>query len=52
MFGSMSVLENLVIASPERAGTQQAAESLLAFVGYRGDLYARAADLPHRNNFV
>ncbi|MCG6951406.1 MAG: branched-chain amino acid ABC transporter ATP-binding protein/permease [Betaproteobacteria bacterium] len=47
LFGSMSVLENLVIASPERAGTQQAAESLLAFVGYRGDLYARAADLPH-----
>jgi branched-chain amino acid transport system ATP-binding protein len=47
LFGSMSVLENLVIASPERAGTESAAEQLLAFVGYRGDLHARAADLPH-----
>jgi len=47
LFGSMSVLENLVIASPERAGTESTAEQLLAFVGYRGDLQARAADLPH-----
>ena len=47
LFGSMSVLENLVIASPERAGTGRDAERLLAFVGYRGDLHARASDLPH-----
>jgi len=47
LFGSMSVLENLVIASPERAGSERAAEQLLAFVGYRGDLHARASDLPH-----
>jgi len=47
LFGSMSVLENLVIASPERAGTGREAERLLAFVGYRGDLHARASDLPH-----
>jgi ABC-type branched-subunit amino acid transport system ATPase component/ABC-type branched-subunit amino acid transport system permease subunit len=47
LFGSMSVAENLVIASPERAGTARDAERLLAFVGYRGDLHARASDLPH-----
>ena len=47
LFGTLTVLENLVIASPERSGTEAAAESLLAFVGYRGDLHARAADLPH-----
>jgi ABC-type branched-subunit amino acid transport system ATPase component len=47
LFGSLSVLENLVIAAPERAGTEREAENLLAFVGYRGDLHARAADLPH-----
>ncbi len=47
LFGSMSVLENLVIASPERAGTGREAERLLAFVGYHGDLHARASDLPH-----
>jgi branched-chain amino acid transport system ATP-binding protein len=47
LFGSLTVLENLVIASPERAGSEKEAESLLAFVGYRGDLHARAADLPH-----
>ena len=47
LFGSLSVLENLVIASPERSGSEAAAEALLAFVGYRGDLHARAADLPH-----
>jgi ABC-type branched-subunit amino acid transport system ATPase component/ABC-type branched-subunit amino acid transport system permease subunit len=39
LFGSMSVAENLAIAG----GTQ----SLLAFVGYAGDIDARAADLPH-----
>jgi branched-chain amino acid transport system ATP-binding protein len=47
LFGSLTVLENLVIASPERAGSEKEAEALLAFVGYRGDLHARAADLPH-----
>jgi branched-chain amino acid transport system ATP-binding protein len=39
LFGSMSVAENLAIAG--------GAESLAAFVGYTGDLDARAADLPH-----
>ena len=47
LFGSLTALENLVIASPERAGGEAQAERLLAFVGYRGDLHARAADLPH-----
>jgi branched-chain amino acid transport system ATP-binding protein len=42
LFGSMSVAENIAIAS---AGPSAAA--LLAFVGYRGDADARAADLPH-----
>jgi ABC-type branched-subunit amino acid transport system ATPase component/ABC-type branched-subunit amino acid transport system permease subunit len=40
LFGSMSVAENLAIASPGN-------ETLAAFVGYAGDLDARAADLPH-----
>jgi ABC-type branched-subunit amino acid transport system ATPase component len=39
LFGSMSVADNLAIAS--------GAEELAAFVGYAGDLDARAADLPH-----
>jgi ABC-type branched-subunit amino acid transport system ATPase component/ABC-type branched-subunit amino acid transport system permease subunit len=39
LFGSMSVEENLAIAGGESA--------LLAFVGYGGNLDARAADLPH-----
>ncbi|HZO04098.1 MAG TPA: ATP-binding cassette domain-containing protein [Burkholderiales bacterium] len=39
LFGSMSVAENLAIAS----GT----EALASYVGYTGDLDARAADLPH-----
>ena len=39
LFGSMSVAENLAIASGD--------ESLAAFVGYGGDMDARAADLPH-----
>ena len=47
LFGSLSVLENLVIASPPRAGTAPAARRLLSFVGYRGNLHAQAADLPH-----
>jgi branched-chain amino acid transport system ATP-binding protein len=47
LFGSLTVLENLVIASPERAGSEKEAEALLAFTGYRGDMHARAADLPH-----
>jgi len=40
LFASMSVAENLAIAS-------QGKEPLLGFVGYAGDLDARAADLPH-----
>ena len=47
LFGSLSVLENLVIASPQRAGTAREAEELLSFVGYRGNLHTQAADLPH-----
>ena len=51
LFGSMTVLENLVIASPTRgkkgSSELENANSLLGFVGYRGDLHARAADLPH-----
>ena len=39
LFGSMSVAENLAIAG--------GAEALAAFVGYAGDLDARAAGLPH-----
>jgi ABC-type branched-subunit amino acid transport system ATPase component/ABC-type branched-subunit amino acid transport system permease subunit len=51
LFGSMTVLENLVIASPTRGKKgnteQENAISLLSFVGYRGDIHVRAADLPH-----
>jgi ABC-type branched-subunit amino acid transport system ATPase component/ABC-type branched-subunit amino acid transport system permease subunit len=39
LFGSMTVAENIAIAS--------GSEALLGFVGYAGDLDARAADLPH-----
>jgi ABC-type branched-subunit amino acid transport system ATPase component/ABC-type branched-subunit amino acid transport system permease subunit len=39
LFGSMSVAENLAIAGGP--------EALLSFVGYRGELDARAADLAH-----
>jgi ABC-type branched-subunit amino acid transport system ATPase component/ABC-type branched-subunit amino acid transport system permease subunit len=39
LFGTMSVAENLAIAGGDAA--------LLAFVGYRGDLDAPAASLPH-----
>jgi branched-chain amino acid transport system ATP-binding protein len=39
LFGSMSVAENLAIAG--------GAENLAAFVGYAGDLDARASNLPH-----
>jgi ABC-type branched-subunit amino acid transport system ATPase component/ABC-type branched-subunit amino acid transport system permease subunit len=39
LFGSMTVAENLAIAG--------GGEALLGFVGYRGDIDARAADLPH-----
>ena len=39
LFGSMTVAENLAIAG--------GGEALLSFVGYRGDLDARAAGLPH-----
>ena len=57
LFGSMSVLDNLTIAqgrgrlgSPFDAPGEAAidrARSLAAYVGYRGDLARRAADLPH-----
>jgi len=61
LFGSMSVLDNLVIAQwrgklgvplfrAEHAGRRAAvarAEALAAFVGYKGDMLRRAADLPH-----
>ncbi len=51
LFGSLTVLENLQIASPGRgkggSGSEVAAERLLGFVGYRGDPHTRAADLPH-----
>ena len=56
LFGSLSVLDNLVIAQargrlgramPPRAETEARAEALLAFVGYRADMHARASDLPH-----
>jgi len=47
LFGSLTVLENLQIASPERSAGEREAGRLLAFAGYRGDLHARAADLPH-----
>ena len=39
LFGSMTVAENLAIAG--------GSEALAAFVGYAGNLDARAADLPH-----
>jgi len=39
LFGSMTVAENLAIAG--------GSEALLSFVNYRGELDARAADLPH-----
>jgi branched-chain amino acid transport system ATP-binding protein len=47
LFGSLSVMENLVIASPERSGSEEAARRLLAFIGYGGDLNAPAAGLAH-----
>jgi len=61
LFGSMSVLDNLVIAQArgrlgvplfraERTARREAvvrAEALATFVGYRGDMLRRAADLPH-----
>ena len=61
LFGGMTVLENLAIASRRgRLGTPLAttgaasdpaaieeARRLAGFVGYRGDLARRAADLPH-----
>jgi ABC-type branched-subunit amino acid transport system ATPase component/ABC-type branched-subunit amino acid transport system permease subunit len=42
LFSTMTVAENLMIASPDADP-----EALLAFVGYDGDLDARASDLPH-----
>jgi branched-chain amino acid transport system ATP-binding protein len=60
LFGTLSVLDNVMIAlgrgrlrlaslfSPDRDPDHRAlAESLLAFVGYRGDLAQSAAALPH-----
>ena len=60
LFGDMSVIDNIIVAlrrghlgattlfSPERNPENQAiAESLLAFVGYRGPIEAPARSLPH-----
>jgi|KBSSwiStaDraftv2_1062776.scaffolds.fasta_scaffold34852_3 ABC-type branched-subunit amino acid transport system ATPase component/ABC-type branched-subunit amino acid transport system permease subunit len=60
LFGDMSVIDNIIVAlrrghlgattlfSPERNPENQAiAESLLAFVGYRGPIEALARSLPH-----
>ena len=47
LFGSMSVAENLVTATASRGGTPAAADALLAFVGYAGDVNARASGLAH-----
>ena len=57
LFGSMSVLDNLTIAQTRgrlgspfaapRAAAIARARALAAYVGYRGDLARRAADLPH-----
>ena len=57
LFGSMSVLDNLTIAhargrlgapfAAPRAEAIARARALAAYVGYRGDLARRAADLPH-----
>ena len=53
LFGSMSVYDNLAIAHCKgklKLGQKDlrfSAERLAAFVGYRGDLARRAADLPH-----
>ncbi len=57
LFGSLSVLDNLAIAhargrlgapfaAPDAAAIARA-RALAAYVGYRGDLARRAADLPH-----
>jgi branched-chain amino acid transport system ATP-binding protein len=45
LFGSMTVLENLQISGKDSA--EQDFHSLLSFVGYAGDIDARASDLPH-----
>ena len=60
LFGEMSVIDNIIVAlrrghlgattlfSPERNSENEAiAESLLAFVGYRGPLESLAGALPH-----
>ena len=60
LFGDMSVIDNIIVAlrrghlgtttlfSPERNAENQAvAESLLAFVGYRGPIESLAGALPH-----
>ncbi|MGQ0654293.1 MAG: branched-chain amino acid ABC transporter ATP-binding protein/permease [Betaproteobacteria bacterium] len=45
LFGSMSALENIEIA--QRGQSRDALLALLAFVGYAGDVDARASSLPH-----
>jgi len=53
LFGSMSVFDNLAIAHCKGSlgvssnNARAAVGRLAAFVGYRGDLTRRAADLPH-----
>jgi branched-chain amino acid transport system ATP-binding protein len=60
LFGAMSVIDNIIVAlrrghlgaatlfTPERNAENEAlAESLLAFVGYRGPLEALGSALPH-----
>ncbi len=58
LFGSMSVLENVLIAlrsgrlgsmvsSADTPDERRAAEALLEFVGYRGAIAIPAGDLPH-----
>ena len=52
LFGSLSVIDNLALAARRGTVSMHALEpdglaGLLGFVGYRGHLHARAADLPH-----
>jgi branched-chain amino acid transport system ATP-binding protein len=52
LFGTLTVIENLALARCRgrvdmRKFDFEGLMELLAFVGYRGELHARAADLPH-----
>jgi ABC-type branched-subunit amino acid transport system ATPase component/ABC-type branched-subunit amino acid transport system permease subunit len=47
LFGSMTVAENLAIAQAGDDGDGERASALIAFTGFRGDLDARASELPH-----